>query len=164
MKQWPRIGMVIGLVGIMGLAGCGTSTVFTPTPETLQTRDLKPSDGKALVYFYFEWIFFGGTTEVSLDGMVSPLKKNTYVVWEVAPGTHQMELHYISKFSGDRIPFTIICEPDRSYYVHPIAVDIGDKPQDKIVLADEQTWQKKAPKLQVIQWFKDGAPMMTQKP
>jgi len=155
MKRFLPVHIGLFVLVIFYITGCTTKPVTPPTQATLQTRDLQPSAGKALVYYYNDKIFFNAPL-VSLDGASSQFSRNTYVVWEVNPGKHHLEFQrsgLASLTSAETVKLEITCESDQTYYFY---MQGYDRDTHKIVQADEQAGRAKIEKFSLAGWFKDG--------
>jgi hypothetical protein len=143
----------------MVIAGCAAKSVAPPSQATLQTRNLKPSPEKALVYYYNTKRFLG-STNVSLDEMSSEVKKDSYVVWEVDPGVHHLEFIHTQTIFVENVELDIICEANQIYYFHMLG---HDRKTHKIGPIDNETGQAQIEQLTVASWFKDGELVSTDK-
>ena len=88
-----RIKSLALLVMLLVISGCVSSApqaVGSYTPEDLQAKNLTPPSGKALVYFFYGRDYLWGNLEIALDGAMSLINRQMYIVWEVPAGTHQL--------------------------------------------------------------------------
>ena len=147
------VGIMLVIFCIASSVGCASNTKLPPSQQTLLTRELQPPDGKSLVYFYYEK-FSTKPTEVVLNEVASEIKRNSYIVWEIEPGTYPLEF----KFQGgtwlsEVVTITMTCEAGQVYYFHLTGID---KETHQIVPVDTKTGQKKIRNFDLISWFKDG--------
>lgn len=93
MKAYSRYMMVVMLAGLLAFSGCASvpKAVGSYTPEDNEAKNLTPTEGKALIYF-----FYGRSSsnniEIALDRASSLINGQMYVVWEVPAGTHTLEV------------------------------------------------------------------------
>lgn len=153
MKRLFAFQMILSLFIVMVIIGCAAKSVAPPSQTTLQTRNLKPSPGKALVYYYNDKRFLG-STNVSLDEMSSEIKKDSYVVWEVDPGEYHLEFTHTQAIFVENVELDITCEANQSYYFHMLG---HDRETHKIGQADNEIGQVNIERFSLAGWFKDGA-------
>ena len=142
------------LICIEGLFwGCGTTADIPPSEMNAELPHQIP-EGKALVYFYYGRKYLFGTTAVELDGKSSLIEKDTYILWEVEPGEHQLSFTFERKWYTKTVEKTITCEPDQQYfyYLYPYTED--DEPRHKILQASSNTGHKKIQQFRLMRWFK----------
>ncbi len=146
-------GMFVILVVVIFNAGCASNADLPPSQHTLLTRELEPSEGSALVYFYYEKLSVK-PTEVALNGAVSEIGRNSYVVWEIEPGTYPLTFTFRGgTFLTEEIATTITCEAGQTYYFRLAG---HDKETHDIVRVDAETGQEKIGEFDLINWFRDG--------
>jgi hypothetical protein len=152
MKRLLTVDIGLFILMTLVIAGCAAKSVAPPTQATLQTRTLKPSSGKALVYYYNHKRFLGSTS-VSLDKMSSHIGKDAYVVWEVDPGAYHLEFYY-KGILPEKVGLDITCEADHIYYFHMLG---HERATHNIAQADDQTGRANIEKFALSGWFKDGS-------
>ncbi|GAK50808.1 peptidase C14 caspase catalytic subunit p20 [Candidatus Moduliflexus flocculans] len=151
------------MLGIMILSGCSSNTAKSrpQTQEEIQTKAMTPSPGKSLVYLYYGRALLGGGTSVSLDKMSSAIEKDTYVVWEVAPGTHQMQFVLKKLMSEEVVKRKISCEPNQIYYFRLYSeTDTSRDPNVTIYSIKESSQsagQDAVREFSLMAWFRDGS-------
>jgi hypothetical protein len=153
MKRFFAFQMILSLFVLLIIVGCATKSVSPPSQTTLQTRNLEPSPGKALVYYYNHKRFLG-STNVSLDEMSSEVKKDFYVVWEVDPGEYHLKFTHKQAIFVEKVELDITCEADQVYYFHMLG---SDRETHKIGQVDNETGQTQIEQFRLASWFKDGA-------
>lgn len=158
--------MVAGLICLLGLimlSSCSSNTpkVRPQTPEDIETKAMTPSPGKSLVYLYYGRTMLGGGTTVALDEMTSTIEKDTYVVWEVAPGKHDMQFVLKKMMSEEVIKRKISCEPNQVYYFRLYSeTDTSRDPNVTVYSLKESSQsagQEAVQKFSLIAWFRDGS-------
>jgi hypothetical protein len=153
MKRLFAFQLILSLFIVIMITGCATKkSIAPPSQATLQTRNLKPSPGKALVYYYNTKRFLG-STNVSLDEMSSEIKKDFYVVWEVDPGEYHLEFTHTQAIFVENVELDITCEANQIYYFHMLGYD---RETHKLGRIDNETGQAQIEQLRVASWFKDG--------
>ncbi len=132
-----RIGLCIVLMSAFCLAGCQSSPVSLGSPQDdwrAKTAAVRP--GKAQIFVYrHESLGFAVPITVKLDGYIGGRTvAQTYVMWEVEPGRHQISSH-----AEDASALTLDAEPGKSYYIwQEVRVGVW-KPRSSLHRVDEQT-------------------------
>ena len=153
MKNLSRIHMIVLMILLWTLGGCAAKSVNSPPSKaTTQTRALQPSPGKALVY-YVNRLIYVGSAEIALDGMSSPLERDTYIVWEVAPGEHHLEFKKSATIFTETVGLDIFCEAEQIYYFHMIG---NDRETHEIVQVKNNQGREAVEMYTVAAWFRDG--------
>lgn len=157
MKRWMMIVLVV-VMSVIVLLGCAfQATPKIPSPTTITTRTLQPAPGKALVYYLSEF-YYPGSANAVLDGMTSPITRNTYVVWEVEPGEHQLEFKQSAGILTDDQSLKITCEAGQTYFFHLIVGDPSVDPDSrKLAAYKTATGRAKVAEFFCAGWFRDGA-------
>lgn len=151
------------MLGIMILSGCSSNTAKSrpQTQEEIQTKAMTPSPGKSLVYLYYGRALLGGGTSVSLDEMSSAIEKDTYVVWEVAPGKYNMQFVLKKLMSEEVVKRKISCEPNQIYYFRLYSeTDTSRDPNVTIYSIKESSQsagQDAVREFSLMAWFRDGS-------
>lgn len=155
------------------LTGCGESVwvpELPPGPEDVQAKNLTPSPGKSLVYFYYGRIYPWGFPEVSLHNAASLINNNMYVLWEVSPGTYPLTFTLPGRrFCQDIVASVVTLEANRSYYFRlhsyrPVwrgGAWIGrcyDRQEllFRLVLSNTSEGQQNIERFSLVSWFRDG--------
>jgi hypothetical protein len=152
MKRLLAFQTIVSIFILLVIAGCATKSVEPPSQATLQTRNLKPSPGKALVYYYNHKRFLG-VPNVSLDEMSSEIEKGTYVLWEVEPGTYHLEFTHTQAVFVETVELDITCQADQIYYFQMLG---HDRETHKIGQVDNETGRTKIEQFRLTNWFQDG--------
>jgi len=154
------VGLI--LLGLMIFSGCSSNTTKKKpqSPEDIGTKALTPPAGKSLVYLYYGRTMLGGGTLVSLDEMSSQIEKDTYVVWEVAPGTYEMQFILKKLMSQETIKKKISCEPNQIYYFRLYSdTDTSRDPNVTVYSireSSESAGQKAVQEFNLMTWYRDG--------
>ncbi len=154
-------GMLFAIVACIGCGEVFSTSKPPQTAEDIQTKNMLPPPGKALVYFYYGRFIAGGGAEVSLDGISSQIGKDRYIVWEVAPGEHTLEFLLKKVMSQKTMTSTLSCEPDQIYYYR--LYSYTDKSQQSrgvtaydIRRSKDSDGRKKIQEFSLTAWFRDG--------
>lgn len=146
-----RASLAICVLAILS-TGCAPSANTVPS----ETRALpQPAPGKALVYYVNKLIYLGGA-QIALDGISSsPLKRYTYVVWEVEPGVHQLEFQKsgLGIFTEEH-RLEIVCDAGQTYYFQMVG---NDRESRHLTQADPVSAQQILQRSQRLAFFRqDG--------
>ena len=158
LSQRTRTGcMALGLIALLVclggmIFGCGTASNIPPSQGQAEIQRQIP-EGKSLVYFYYTKTYLLGTTAVALDGKSSPIKKNSYVLWEVEPGQHQLTFTFERKWYKKTVEKTITCEPNQRAFFHLYAYTENDEAQHKILQASADAGQKRIQRFRLMRRF-----------
>ena len=157
------IAGLIGLLGLLMLSSCSsnTSKVRPQTPEDIHTKEMTPSPGKSLVYLYYGRTMLGRGAAVSLDEMTSTIEKDTYVVWEVSPGKHDLQFILKKLMSEEVVKKKISCEPNNIYYFRLYNETDTSYEYDITVYSLRETSQSAGQdairEFRLMAWYRDGA-------
>lgn len=143
MKVKGTIWLAVSLLfGTLLMSGCASSSCQTPRvfPE--------PRTDKALVYFYREWLFFGGgrTYDVKERGeVIGRLPNASYFTIFVDPGRHI--------FTGDsdaKDDPVLRLEAGRTYYIMCIPRATHDGGRLALKLVEEHAARALLPRLRCV--------------
>jgi len=111
MKRNGLFGLLLTLVLLV--TGCA-SVPMSSTEDDTQGKRFAVKPDKSSIYVYRNEGFGGAITmTVSLDGKVAGQSgPQTYFLWEVAPGSHEIASH-----AEDVSKLTLTTEAGKSYYV-----------------------------------------------
>jgi len=111
MKKNVLVGLLLTLVLVM--SGCA-SVPMASLDDDAQGKLFAVKPDKSNIYVYRNEGFGGAITmTVSLDGKVAGQSgPQTYFLWEVAPGSHEIASH-----AEDVSKLTLTTEAGKSYYV-----------------------------------------------
>ncbi|MDY0093135.1 MAG: hypothetical protein RBT80_10595 [Candidatus Vecturithrix sp.] len=134
------------------LLGCATTSDIPSSQQQTEIQHQIP-EGKSLVYFYYTRKYLLGTTAVALDEKSSPIEKDSYVLWEIEPGEHQLTFTFHRKWYQKTIEKTIACKPNQHYFFYLYPYTENDEPQHKILQASSNSGQKKIRQFRLIHRF-----------
>jgi hypothetical protein len=133
-KKWSWLLVACAL----GLGGC-TSIPLGSLQDDLRAKSAVVRPGKAQIYVYrYESLGFAVPITVKLDGRASGRTVGqTYVMWEVEPG-----LHEISSHAEDASAVSLNAEPGKAYFIwQEVKVGLW-KARSSLHHVDEETGRK----------------------
>lgn len=170
MMKLLKNSMMLSIILLVAvLFGCSTSppavSNIPPTAEDTQAKNLEVPAGKSLVYFYYPLFYKWGNPIVSLDGASSPFNRGLYVLWEVEPGEHRMEVDLVGHISGDgktKIPLRLKTEPNTTYFTYLRSYDDPSAGRGETItlyeIANSKNLRVKdtVGNYRLIGWYQDG--------
>jgi hypothetical protein len=125
-------------VAVMCMSGC-TSISLGSAQDDLRAKSAAVRPGKSQIYVYrHESLGFAVPITLKLDGRASGRTvAQTYVMWEVDPGLHEITSH-----AEDSSAVSLTAEPGKAYFIwQEVKVGVW-KARSSLHQVDEQTGRK----------------------
>ncbi len=157
--------VTLGLMLIV-MSGCASSApqaVGSYTTEDTQAKNLTPPSGKALVYFFYGRDYLWGNIEIALNGAMSLINKQMYVVWELPAGSYQLNAVLPGRSSvPETANATVNAATGSTSYYRLMAYveeeDASSKPTlyALVEMENKKEGQTYIDAFSLVSWFRDG--------